>query len=87
MFSHDFLLFAECKLLASHLLVLLLVSDNRMRPAPPGGRSQRTAIDVTRNPSSRDIKSSSVANGASALGKNLATEDQDSDLSSKIKYK
>ena len=58
-----------------------------MRPNPPGGRSQRTAIDVTRNPSSRDVKSpSNVKETAVSVGKNLATEDQDNDLTSKIKY-
>ena len=64
----------------------MLYADNRMRPAPPGGRSQRTAIDVTRNPSSKDTKSPSNVNEASPVGKNLATEDRDNDLTSKIKY-
>ena len=51
------------------------------------GRLQRTAIDVTRNPSSaRDAKSPSNVNEATAVEKNLATEDQDNDLTSKIRY-
>ncbi|XP_065059055.1 pericentriolar material 1 protein-like [Rhopilema esculentum] len=61
--------------------------DNRMRPTPPWSQSQRTAIDVTRNPSSaKDNKVSANIGIASAMEKNLASEDQDNDLSSKIRH-
>ena len=58
-----------------------------MRPTPPGARSQRTAIDVTRNPSSsKDNQISANIDVLAAIGKNLISEDQDGDLTSKIRY-
>ena len=75
------------KHLSCYFFFSIFDSDNRMRPTPPWSQSQRTAIDVTRNPSSaKDNKVSANIGIASAMEKNLASEDQDNDLSSKIRH-
>eukprot|EP00794_Sanderia_malayensis_P007218 gene7218-8026_t len=60
--------------------------DNRMRPAPPGGRFPRQAIDMKRNQSS--LKEPTLPRNIDAIlasEKNLAAGSHDENLTSKIR--